>query len=64
MPNSREIIRRLEAAGWRLVRVKGDHHQFKHPDVAQLVTVMHPKRDIAIGTLMDIERKSGVKMRD
>ena len=29
-----------------------------------MVTVPHPKRDIALGTLLDIERKSGVRMRD
>lgn len=64
MPNSREIIRRLEAAGWRCKRIRGDHHQFRHADSPHLVTVPHPKRDIALGTLLDIERKSGVRMRD
>ena len=64
MPTSREIVSRLEGAGWRRVRVRGDHHQFRHPDSPNLVTVPHPKRDIAIGTLLDIERKSGVRMRD
>ena len=63
MPTSRDIIRRLEAAGWVLKRVRGDHHQFRHPDKPNVVTVPHPKRDIAAGTLHDIETKSGVKMR-
>jgi predicted RNA binding protein YcfA (HicA-like mRNA interferase family) len=31
--DSRTIIQKLEAAGWRRVRVKGSHHQFRHPDV-------------------------------
>ncbi|WP_227485287.1 MULTISPECIES: type II toxin-antitoxin system HicA family toxin [unclassified Acidithiobacillus] len=40
--DSRAIIKRLEADGWVLVRVRGSHHQFKHPDRIGLVTVKHP----------------------
>jgi hypothetical protein len=29
---SSEVIKRLEADGWYLARVKGSHHHFKHPD--------------------------------
>ena len=48
---SREIIKLLEKDGWSLVRVKGDHHHFKKPGVAFLVTVPHPTKDIKPGTL-------------
>lgn len=61
--NSRELIARLEREGWRLVRTKGSHHQFKHPDKPDLVTVPHPKKDVPIGTLKSIERQSGLKLR-
>ena len=47
---SREIIKLLEKDGWSLVRVKGDHHHFKKPGVAFLVTVPHPTKDIKPGT--------------
>lgn len=30
----KEIIKMLEAAGWYLSYCKGDHRQFKHPDIA------------------------------
>lgn len=30
MPTSKEVIARLEANGWLLVRTRGSHHQFKH----------------------------------
>jgi predicted RNA binding protein YcfA (HicA-like mRNA interferase family) len=60
--NSRTIIRKLEAAGWRLVRVKGSHHQFRHPDHPNRVTVQHPRKDVPIGTLRSIERQSGVRL--
>ena len=29
--SSREVIQMLEADGWVLDRVRGSHHQFKHP---------------------------------
>ncbi|OKZ13540.1 MAG: addiction module toxin, HicA family [Bacteroides oleiciplenus] len=35
----KEIIKMLEAAGWYLSYCKGDHRQFKHPDIAGKVTV-------------------------
>lgn len=62
MPNSTEIIRRIEADGWYLVRVKGSHHHFRHPTKPGVTTVKHPAKDFPIGTLKSIERQSGVKL--
>ncbi|HWE44280.1 MAG TPA: type II toxin-antitoxin system HicA family toxin [Gemmatimonadaceae bacterium] len=61
--NSREVIEALEADGWAEVRVKGSHHQFKHPKRKGTVTVPHPEKDFPTGTLKSIERQSGVKLR-
>jgi len=60
--DSRTIIKRIEADGWYRVRQKGSHVQFKHPSKPGLVTVPHPKKDMARGTLASIERVSGVKL--
>ena len=60
---STEIIRALKAAGWKLERVKGSHHQFVHPTKPGVVTVVHPAKDIPLGTLKSIERQSGLKIR-
>jgi predicted RNA binding protein YcfA (HicA-like mRNA interferase family) len=60
--NSRDVIKAIEAAGWRLKRVTGDHHHFNHPERPGLVTVPHPVKDIKIGTLKSIERQSGVRL--
>lgn len=60
--DSRTVIARIEAAGWREVRQKGSHKQFKHPKLPGLVTVPHPKRDLPAGTLRSIERVSGVDL--
>jgi len=42
--------------------VKGDHHHFKHPENPAIITVPHPKRDLSIGVLKNIERLSGLKL--
>jgi len=56
---SQEIKRRLEADGWVEVRVTGSHHHFKHPAKPGLVTLVHPLRDIKIGTLRSMFRQAG-----
>ena len=61
--NSRDIIRRLEEAGWKLLRVKGSHHMMGHPDSKLVIVVKHPQKDCPLGTLKKIERQSGVKLR-
>ncbi|MBM4302372.1 MAG: type II toxin-antitoxin system HicA family toxin [Deltaproteobacteria bacterium] len=61
--DSREIIRRLEAAGWYRVAHRGSHVQFKHPAKPGRVTVPHPEKDIPAKTLRSIERQSGVRLR-
>lgn len=61
--NSSDIIRALERDGWKLVRVTGSHHHFRHPVKPGVATVPHPRRDIPIGTLRSIEKQSGLKLR-
>ena len=60
--DSRAVIRRIETDGWRLVRVTGSHHHFRHPARAGTTTVAHPVKDVPKGTLRSIERQSGVKL--
>ena len=61
--HSADVIRLLKRDGWAEVAQKGSHVQFKHPTKLGRVTVPHPKRDIAIGTLRNIEKQSGLKLR-
>jgi predicted RNA binding protein YcfA (HicA-like mRNA interferase family) len=60
---SRDIIKKIEAGGWRQVRKAGSHAQFRHSTLPGTVTVPHPESDMAIGTIKSIERQSGVKLR-
>lgn len=58
------MIRALEAEGWREVRSKGSHRQFKHHTKPGLVTVaIHGSRDLKAQELASIERQSGLKLR-
>lgn len=59
--DSKQVIRRLESEGWYLVRVKGSHHQFRHPLKPGRVTVKHPDNDIPRGTLHSISKQAGWK---
>ena len=59
--SSREMIRKLKAAGWTLHRVRGSHHQFIHPDRPGVVTVPHPKKDLPVGTARAILRQAGAE---
>lgn len=63
MPSSKEIIKRLKAAGWKLKRSEGDHFHFVHPEKPELVTVPHPMKDIDITLLKLIKRQAGMKLR-
>jgi predicted RNA binding protein YcfA (HicA-like mRNA interferase family) len=57
--SSKEIIRRLVDDGWRLDRVEGSHHQFRHPArPGRRVTLPHPVKDIPPGTLRSIFRQA------
>jgi predicted RNA binding protein YcfA (HicA-like mRNA interferase family) len=60
---SADIIKALAAEGWLQVAQKGSHIQFKHPTRPGRVTVPHPVKDMPIGTLISIEKQSGVRLR-
>jgi predicted RNA binding protein YcfA (HicA-like mRNA interferase family) len=58
----RDVLRRLDLDGWRLVATRGSHRQFKHPFKPGRVTVAgKPSDDIAAGTLDSIRKQSGLK---
>jgi predicted RNA binding protein YcfA (HicA-like mRNA interferase family) len=61
--DSRDVIKRLEADGWFEVNHVGSHKQFKHPTKPGRVTIVHPKRDMPLGTIRSIEKQSGIPLR-
>lgn len=61
----RDLIHRLEAAGWQLRRTKGSHRQYRHPDKQTVVTVAgHPGKDVPAGTLKAILRSAGLEEKE
>ena len=58
---SRELIRIIEADGWYRVSQSGAHWQFKHPTKPGRVTIVHPKRDVPIGTAHSVFRQAGIE---
>lgn len=52
-------MKRLKRGGWELDRVRGDHHIFKHDNQSGIVVLPHPKKDIAIGTWVAIQKQAG-----
>lgn len=58
----REAIKRVENEGWRLVRTKGSHRQYKHPAMPGLVTIPGKiNDDLAPGTVNSILKQAGLK---
>lgn len=52
----------LKADGWILVRQKGSHAQFRHPNKPGVVTVPMHGGDIPIGTLKSIAKQAGISL--
>ena len=55
--NSRDIVKRLESEGFKLVSIRGSHHKFRKGPIT--VIVPHPKKDLPLGTAQSIARQVG-----
>ncbi len=54
---SRELLQLAAQYGWTLVGIKGDHHNYKHPQSRFIVTIVHPQKDIPVGRASDTVKK-------
>lgn len=62
MPKVREAIRLIEQDGWRLIRTRGSHRQYKHSEKVGRVTVPgNVNDDLAVGTWKSILRQAGLR---
>ncbi|MBW0001629.1 MAG: type II toxin-antitoxin system HicA family toxin [Verrucomicrobia bacterium] len=58
----REAIKLIENDGWFLVRTRGSHRQYKHPQKPGLVTIAgKPGDELAPGTTNSILKQAGLK---
>lgn len=55
----RDVIKRIEADGWYLVRIRGDHRHYKHADKKGVVTISGQLgKDMPIGTLISVWKQA------
>lgn len=58
---SADLIKQLEADGWKLRSVRGSHHVFEHPTKPGHVSVPHPKKDLGKGLIHRLLKDAGLK---
>jgi predicted RNA binding protein YcfA (HicA-like mRNA interferase family) len=59
---AREIIRMIEADGWRFLVQRGSHRHYVHPIKPGKVTVpMHAGKDLQPGTVHSILKQAGLR---
>lgn len=58
--SSREVIKILTDNGWYYVGQNGSHRHYEHSSKKGKTTVPHPKKNIPIRTLKNIEKQSGL----
>jgi len=60
----RDLMRLVEAEGWRHVRTTGSHRHYKHASRPNVVTIPgHPGDDVPAGTLKSILKASGLEKK-
>jgi predicted RNA binding protein YcfA (HicA-like mRNA interferase family) len=60
----RDVIRLIEADGWKHVRTTGSHRHYKHESKPNVVTVPgHPGDDVPTGTLKSVLKAAGLEKR-
>jgi predicted RNA binding protein YcfA (HicA-like mRNA interferase family) len=65
MPKVRDAILLVESDGWRLVRTRGSHRQYRHSEKPGTVTIAgRPSKDLAPKTWNTILRQAGLDKRD
>jgi len=58
---AKELMRMLEKDGWRLERVSGSHHMFRHPVKHGLIPVPQHSGDLGKGLAHNILKRAGLK---
>ena len=62
MPKVRDAIRVIEQDGWTLVRTRGSHRQYRHPEKPGTVTIAgKPAHDLPRGTWASVMKQAGLR---
>jgi len=58
----KDLIQVVEKDGWVLVRTRGSHRQFRHPNKPGTVTIAGKESiDMPVGTLNSVLKQAGLK---
>jgi predicted RNA binding protein YcfA (HicA-like mRNA interferase family) len=57
--NSHKILARLKQDGWLVVSIEGSHHKLAHRIHEHKIVIVHPKKDLPIGTARQIHKAAG-----
>lgn len=60
--NGKQIIKKLEQHGFKILRISGSHHILSNGERRVIVPV-HGAADVKEGTVSSIEKQSGVKLK-
>lgn len=60
--HGKDVIKKLRAQGWEVLRQEGSHVRMGKGN-ARTTVPLHGTRDIKAGTLANIERQTGVKLK-
>ncbi len=61
--NGKPIMKQLKQVGWEHVSTQGSHCKLKKSGFPPIVVPVHGKKDLKPGTLRNIERVTGVKLK-
>ena len=59
--SSYEMIKIIEADGWLLKNILGDHYHFVHPTKPGKVTVPHPVKTLSKRLVSSILKQAGLR---
>jgi predicted RNA binding protein YcfA (HicA-like mRNA interferase family) len=63
--SGKRMGRILESHGWRLARISGSHHIYRHPDSDRRISVpVHGNADLKPGTQRSVMRDAGLTDAD
>jgi predicted RNA binding protein YcfA (HicA-like mRNA interferase family) len=60
--NAKQVLKKLQAEGWQVLRQEGSHIRLGKGS-ARTSVAMHGTKDIKPGTLASIERQTGLKLK-
>ena len=59
-PTGVDVVRALEKAGFKVIRIKGSHHFLQHPDGRTTVVPVHAGETIGPGLMSKILRDTAL----